>query len=846
MGCGTVTENNTTPTYVSSAYSIVDLKQTPAPLIIGERLNVTGSLKTKKLVLDDDYDGLIDLAREQVEQDGVHCLDVCIDTNDRSDEEQFMVKLVKKLGQSIKVPLVIDSTNPDIIISAIKVIPGKPIINSINLENDQSKFDKLAPIMEQYGLPAVAMCIGESGIAKTVPEKVALAKQMFERGQKYNLKQSQFIFDVCVLPLGTPETTEAGKNTLEAIKEIKKIFPDCYTILGISNISFGFKAIPQARKVLNSVFLYHAVKYGLDAAIVNAKNIIPYSEINEHERKITEDIIFNTSSDAVDIFSNYFLERKDVIDGTTPTKKDVIDPSWSAGKRVNFKIIHRFKENIKQDVIHAIYDNVKKTDNIVLKLDDPKPENSVTHESALHVLNKYLLPAMKTVGDKFASGELILPFVLKSAECMKLAVDTLEQYLEKTDDTSKGKIVLGTVAGDVHDIGKNLVKTIFTNNGYTVYDLGNQVPIQKFVDKIKEVGADAVGLSALLVVTTRQMKLFAEYAQEHNLDIPIICGGAIVDSNYINRVAKNTEYKPGIWYCNDMFEGLNIIDTLQSDKREQFLDDRNKFIKTWKDKQYAKPTNNDIQKPDLGDAVPVTIPENKQNKTFYLDSKQIDVEKVWTFMNKNELFKAQWGLKGKIGKKHEQEHEELYEKWKKRVIEEKLFEPKIVYGYYKCHGGVNDSLLVDNPHDNSTISFDFPRSTTSKHHCLSDYFAKDDIVAFQVTTSGTGITDIINKWNDQGEYTDAFYLNGLAVIFTEALADYINGVIKEELNITKGGLRYSWGYPACPDISQQHLVWKLLQPEKYGLTLTDVGQIIPEQSTAAIVTHHPEAKYFPK
>ena len=837
---------DTIPTYVSSAYNIVNLKQTPAPLIIGERLNVTGSLKTKKFVLDDDYDSLVDIAREQVEQDGVHCLDVCIDTNDRDDEEEFMVNLVKKLCHSIQAPLVIDSTNPDIIESAIKVIPGKPIINSINLEGDQSKFDKLAPLMEQYGLPAIAMCIGKSGIAKTVPEKVALAKEMFNRGQKYNLKQSQFIFDVCVLPLGTPETVLAGKNTLLAIKEIKEIFPESSTVLGISNISFGFKAIPQARKVLNSVFLYHAVKYGLDAAIVNAKNIIPYSEINQHERIITENLILNTGTDALDIFSNYFLEKKENDSGVkTNKKKDDIDPSWSAGKRVNYKIIHRFKEDLSKDVILAIYNNVEKTTNVVLKLDDPKPEHSITHESALHVLNKYLLPAMKTVGDKFASGELILPFVLKSAECMKIAVDTLEKYLVKIDDASKGKIVLGTVAGDVHDIGKNLVKTIFTNNGYTVYDLGNQVPLQTFVDKIKEVNADAVGLSALLVVTTRQMKLFAEYAKENDLNIPILCGGAIVDSNYINRVAKKTEYTPGIWYCNDMFEGLNIIETLLSNDRKKFLDDRTKFIETWKDKQYTTSTKK-IQKPDLK-PVPINISNDMINKTFCLQSPQIDLEQVWTLLNKNELFKAQWGVKGKKGKEHEQEHEELYTKWKKRIVDEKLFEPKIVYGYYKCHGDIDDILRVENPHDGTTIQFEFPRSTVLQQHCLSDYFAKDDIVAFQATTAGAKITDIINKWNKDGNYTDAFYLGGLAVIFTEALADYINGIIKTELSIgKKGGLRYSWGYPACPDISQQHLVWKLLQPEKFGLTLTEVGQIIPEQSTAAIVTHHPEAKYFPR
>ncbi|MFB5636720.1 MAG: dihydropteroate synthase [Nitrosopumilus sp.] len=825
---------------VSSALKAVDLKQVPPPLIIGERINTQGSRKAKKLVLDDDYDGLVDLGRMQVE-DGAHCLDVCVATTERADEREFMLNLVKRLSLEIDAPLVIDSTDPEVIEAAVTQIPGRPIINSINLEGDGSRFEKLAPIMAKYGLPAIALCIGPDGMAKTPQQKIDTAELLYETGKKYGLKIEQFIFDVLTFTLATGEDEfiDAGKNTLEGIRLVKEKFPNAFTTLGLSNISFGLA--PYARKILNSVFLYHAVKTGLDTAIVNAKEIIPYGEIDEKEKKLAEDLIFNTHPNALADLITYF-ENAGPQSGTASKKVDV-DPSWPAGKRANFRIVNRLKDGIQNDVVSAIAEKLGQNEIIkdtagTLSLDASK---EVTHDGAIKTLNEDLLPAMKEVGDKFGAGELILPFVLKSAECMKAAVGELEKYLVKEEGTSKGVLVLGTVYGDVHDIGKNLVKTIFQNNGYTVHDLGKQVPLQKFLEKIDETNPDAIGLSALLVSTSKQMKFFVEHARKNNMTIPILCGGAAINSNYINRIAKEDGiYESGVFYCNTMFEGLKTMDILISDDKPKLLAEWKEKLENWKEKSTATVDPDTLPKSKI---TPVTIPTPKIiGEPIRLKLDQINMGEVWALIDKKSLFKLSWGLRGKAGSESEDEHEQLLTEWKMRILRDKLFEPEVVYGYFKCHNK-NRKLLVENPHGDD-VELEFPRSTKPDHLCLTDYFGDDDVVAFQSVTVGNKVAEIIEQWNKEDKYTDAYYLHGLAVEVAEALAEWVNRRIKSELNLEKGGLRYSWGFPSCPDVTQHHLVWKLLQPEKSGMTLTESGQIIPEQSTAAIVVHHPDAKYF--
>ncbi len=826
---------------VSSALKAVELRQDPAPLIIGERLNAQGSKKAKEYVLGDNFEELVKIARDQVD-DGAHCLDVCVATTERADELEFMKKLVKLLSLEIESPLVIDSTEPRVIAAALEQIPGKPIINSINLEGDGSRFHSLAPLMTKYGVPAIAMCIGPKGMAKTPKEKLETAELLVETGKKYGLGEEHFIFDVLTFTLATGEAEflDAGKNTLEGISLVKKRFPNSFTTLGLSNVSFGLA--PRARKILNAIFLYHAVKAGLDTVIINPKDVIPYTEIDEKERNLAEDLIFNKHPNALAEFIAHFETTKTT--ASVSTKKIEVDPSWPAGRRSNFRIVNRIRDGIERDVVSAISEKISQKHEIKEKdgkvtIHAPK---EVTHNAAIQTLNDDLLPAMKEVGDKFGAGELILPFVLKSAECMKAAVAELEKYLLKEEGSTKGKLVLGTVYGDVHDIGKNLVKTIFENNGYTVYDLGKQVPMQKFLDKIDEVKADAVGLSALLVSTSKQMQFFVEHARKNNMQIPVLCGGAAINSNYINRIAKEGGiYQAGVFYCKTMFDGLKTMDNLVSNDKQKFVEQWRERIAKWTETVVERAAGEKIERSTVK-PVPAPVPPHI-NKVIRFEPKDIDLNEIWKFLDKKSLFVLSWGLRGKSAKDSEAEHEKLLEDWKKKILTEKLFEPRAVYGYFKCHGK-DETLTVDHPNGEKLV-FEFPRSTRAKHLCLADYFGEDDIVSFQAVTVGNKVSQIIEKWNKEDKYTDAYYLHGLAVETAEAMAAWINQRARDELKIgQKRGLRYSWGYPSCPDVSQHSIVWKLLEPDKSGMTLTEMGQIVPEQSTAAIVVHHPEAEYF--
>ena len=852
---------------ISSALNAVDIEQNPPPLIIGERVNSQGSRKAKEMVLKDDFEGLLNLARGQVEE-GAHCLDICVATTERSDEHDFMCQLVKRLCLEIEAPLVIDSTDPKVIESAIKQIPGRPIINSINLEGDGSRFHSLAPIMIKYGVPAIAMCIGPNGMAKTPKEKLETAQLLFETGKKYGLKPWQFIFDVLTFTLATgqEEFLDSAKNTLDGIRLVKTNLPGCFTTLGLSNVSFGLPS--RARKIINSVFLYHATKSGLDSVIINPKDIVAYTDISQEERKLAENLIFNLRNTALSDLISYYENEAN----TNQTKKRSnenskldIDPNWKFDKKCYYRIVNRLREGIEYDVVGAILDNVKdKNTKVELSSTQSTAASSSSsssvllnddviaflskeelHEAAVKTLNETLLPAMKEVGDKFGAGEIILPFVLKSAECMKAAVAELEKYLIKKKDVSKGKIVLCTVYGDVHDIGKNLVKTILVNNGYSVYDLGKQVPMQTIVNKISEVNADVVGLSALLVSTSKQMQIFVNYAKEHNIQIPILCGGAAINTNYINRIAKDGGlYEQGVFYCKTAFDGLNVMNNLMSDKRSEYISRWKEKVELWKE---FKPTSINVSNTSNKHSgiKPVPLPPIPPHTGLQirLGLEEIKLEDVWNFLNKKSLFTLSWSFRGKAASAMSADAEKLLIEWKKRVLEENLFSPKVVYGYFHCHNR-NNRLVVDSSKGKEVI-FDFPRSTKGKNLCLTDYFGENDIVAFQSVTVGKRASSIIEKWNEENKYTDAYYLHGLAVETAEALADWTNSLIRKELKIdSKRGLRYSWGYPSCPDIAQHKLVWELLDPTKSDMTLTDAGQIVPDQSTAAIIIHHPEAEYF--
>src|SRR5689334_321835 len=661
---------------ISSALRAVNLRQEPPPLIIGERLNTQGSRKAKEMVLKDDFDGLVRLAATQVE-DGAHCLDVCVATTERSDELEFMSKLVKRVSNEIDAPLVIDSTDPLVIESVLKLIPGKPIINSINLEGDGSRFHHLAPLMYKYGVPAIAMCIGPNGMAKTAEEKLKTAQLLLQTGERYNLKPWQFIFDVLTFTLATGETEfqDSAKATINGIRLVKETLTDSFTVLGLSNVSFGLPVL--ARRIVNSVFLYYAIKAGLDAVIINAKDIIPYSDITTNEKNLAENLIFNTHQNALSELISYFQEGKSLSKSSVIRNKIQVDPNWDASKRCYYRIVNRLSDGIKSDVVTAIYDHTKGATRLNQVESDTVKDGlmidgsrQVIHDAAVTTLNEVLLPAMKEVGDKFGSGELILPFVLKSAECMKAAVAELEKYLIKKEGVSKGKLVLGTVYGDVHDIGKNLVKTIFENNGYTVYDLGKQVPMQKFLEKIDEVKADAVGLSALLVSTSKQMQYLVEHFRQNNITIPILCGGAAINSSYINRVAKEGGiYEPGVFYCKTAFDGLRVMNNLMSVERKQFVEEWKGKLNKWNEKQNAAIID-PSQIPYSG-IKPVEPPIPPYiNKQIRLEPHHINLQETWKYINKKSLFVLQWGIRGKGAS--EQDPELLFLKWTERILKEKL------------------------------------------------------------------------------------------------------------------------------------------------------------------------------
>lgn len=861
---------------ISSALAAVEIRQAPPPLIIGERVNTQGSARAKRMVLADDYDGLVDLARSQVD-DGAHCLDVCVATTERDDERDFMVSLVKRISIEVAAPLVIDSTDPDVVEAAVRQVPGRPMINSINLEGDGSRFARLAPVMARYGVPAVAMCIGPDGMAKTPEQKVRTAEMMVEEGKRYGLREDQFVFDVLTFTLGTgqEEFAGAGPSTLEGIELVKRRFPSAFTVLGLSNISFGLA--PAARRVINSAFLHHAVARGLDCAIVNAREITPYAQLGARERDLADGLIFNRSPDALPELIAHFESAGAAGGGgggaAGGSRAADVDPSWPPGRRANFRIVHRLRDGVRDDVVEAIAEKIGRTASLRRAggegartvLDEP-PE--VTHDGAIRTLNEDLLPAMKEVGDLFGSGQLILPFVLKSAECMKAAVAELEKYLLRggAGAASKGTLVLGTVYGDVHDIGKNLVKTIFVNNGYAVHDLGKQVPLQAFLDKIDEVRPDAVGLSALLVVTSSQMGLFVEHARRTGMDLPVLCGGAAINADFVNRIAtKGGVYGPGVFYCPTMFDGLRTMDELVSDggaRRAALLAERMRALEKWREASAARAARRAAGgREDAGRGEPARrsavapAPDPPAPPSLGVRARlgpgDIDLGEVWRLVDKRSLFKMSWGLRGRAGQESEADHERLLESWKARVASERLFEPAAVYGYYRC-AGAGGTLRVERPGGaggagagGGAIEFEFPRSSGAKRLCLADYFGPSDTVAFQAVTVGARASEVIDGWNAQDRYSDAYYLHGLAVETAEALAEWVHRRVRSDLGLGPGrGLRYSWGYPSCPDVGQHRLVWELLAPERSGMTLTDAGQIVPEQSTAAMVVHHPGAEYF--
>jgi 5-methyltetrahydrofolate--homocysteine methyltransferase len=815
---------------VSSSMSAVALVQKPPPLLVGERVNAQGSRRAKELLLADDIEGLVEIAREQAEG-GAHLLDVCAALTERQDEPRLLARTVKELSLAVASPLMIDSTEPEAIAEALDQLPGRGIVNSINLESGRARLDAVLPHVARHGAAVVALCIDEAigGMAKTREQKVSVARKIYEIAtREYGLLPEDLIFDALTFTLATgePEFRRSAIETIEGIRAIKAELPGTFTILGVSNISFGLA--PSARAALNSCFLYHCVRAGLDSAIVNPRDITPYAEIPEGERRLCDDLIFDRAEDALPKLIEHFEGRKKKGKGGTDRKAELA--ALSDEERIRKQILLRIPEEIEKAIDRALL-----------------------RRSPRELIDEVLLPAMKEVGDKFGAGELILPFVLQSAEVMKRAVSHVERFLDRKDGQKKGRVVLATVFGDVHDIGKNLVKTILANNGFEVFDLGKQVPVQAIIDKAVEIDAHAIGLSALLVSTSKQMPICVRELAKQGRRFPVIVGGAAINRNFgmrINRLESGALYEGGCFYAKDAFEGLAIVEDLVDPARK-----KERLARLFREVEEAESraerraelrTKTQEKKRGSGSGAKLSVPPAPDipSPPFFgvrrLGPDEIDLREVYSCFDLRSLFRLSWG----VPSEKEREFAPVLERLEEEAIERRILLPQAAYGYFRCEREGEEIVLYE-----VEARFSFPRQAGGERLCLSDYFREKneggDIVALMLVSVGPRASEEIERLERAGRYADSYHLHGFATQAAEALAEWLHRRIRRELGIDpKRGLRYSFGYPACPDLSQHATLCRLLDASAIGVALTAAWQLVPEQSTSALVVHHPAAKYF--
>jgi 5-methyltetrahydrofolate--homocysteine methyltransferase len=842
----------------SSIYFQQPYVQDASFLIVGERVNASGSKKMRDLLNAADWDGLVALGKEQ-EREGAHILDVNVDFVGR-DGEADMHELASRLVTNVKIPLMFDSTEWQKMEAGLQHAGGKCILNSTNYEDGVPRFVKVIDLAKRYGASVVIGTIDEDGMARTAEGKVKIATRAYDQATKeLGLPASDIFFDPLALPISTgiEEDRRNALETIHAIRRIKAELPGAFTILGVSNISFGLT--PASRVVLNSVFLHDAVEAGLDAAIVNASKIEPLNRIGEQELKVARELIYDQRRFEGDVcVYDPLTEFTKLFEGV----KSKTTKKASKGETV--------EERLKNHIIDG--EKIGLEDELKLGLEK---------YSALDIINNILLDGMKVVGDLFGSGQMQLPFVLQSAEAMKAAVRFLEPFMEKKGGaTAKGIMVLATVKGDVHDIGKNLVDIILTNNGYKVLNLGIKQPIEAILQAADEHGADAIGMSGLLVKSTLIMKENLELMNERGINVPVVLGGAALTRRYVEDDLKSL-YHGQLFYARDAFAGLHTMDQLVggngqetevaegtalevSEDPEDLIGEEAKLgiRKTTRSRATKTGDTTHTTRSSVDPDVPIPTPPFYGSRVV----EDIKLDDVFAFVNETALFKGQWQFKQ--GKLPPAEYQALvrdkvrpiYEEIKERSKREELLVPKLVYGYFKCQSEGNDLIVYD---EDREVRFTFPRQPAGKHLCLADFFAardsgKMDVVAFHLVTVGRRASEYSHELFKADNYADYLYFHGLSVESAEALAELWHKRIREELGIAGAdspelsrlfrqeyqGSRYSFGYPACPNLEDQEKLFTLLNPGRIDVELSEEFQLEPEQSTSAIIVHHPEAKYF--
>src|SRR2546426_1083703 len=845
----------------SSIYFQQPYVQDASFLIVGERVNASGSKKMRDLLNAEDWDGLVSLAKEQ-EREGAHILDVNVDFVGRNGEVD-MHALASRLVTSIKLPLMFDSTEWEKMEAGLQHAGGKSILNSTNYEDGVPRFAKVIDLAKRYGASVVIGTIDEEGMARTADGKFKIAKRAYEQATgELGLPASDIFFDSLALPISTgiEEDRRNALETIEAIRRIKATLPGCFTILGVSNISFGLN--PASRVVLNSVFLHDAVAAGLDAAIVNASKIEPLNRIGEQELKVARDLIYDRRRfDGDTCIYDPLTQFTTLFEGVKAKSAKKASKGETVEERLKNHIIDGEKIGLENELQIAL---------------DKYP--------ALDIINNILLEGMKVVGDLFGSGQMQLPFVLQSAEAMKAAVRFLEPFMEKKGGaTAKGTMVLATVKGDVHDIGKNLVDIILTNNGYKVVNLGIKQTIDNILNAAKEHQADAIGMSGLLVKSTLIMKENLELMNERAITMPVVLGGAALTRRYVDDDLKSL-YRGRLFYARDAFAGLHTMDHLMSGgiaqssvgdlpeveappDEEDLIGEEAKLgiRKPPRSRQTISDETTNTTRSDVRADVPIP------RAPFYGSRVVADIplDDVFAFVNETALFKGQWQFKQ--GRKPAAEYQALvqdtvrpiFEALNERSRREQLLIPRLVYGYFPCQSSGNDLIVYQEDEKTERLRFTFPRQRRGRHLCLADFFAaKDsgrmDVVAFHLVTVGRRASQYSQELFKGDNYADYLYFHGLSVESAEALAEFWHKRIREELGIAGGdsanlnelfrqgyqGSRFSFGYPACPNLEDQTKLFELLDPSRIEVELTEEFQLDPEQSTSAIIVHHPEAKYF--